>query len=98
MRIGRTLARTLTLSFVLAGCTPIGSTLASPTVAATASPTVAVTTAAPTPTASPQPTPTPRPEPPPIAADPVAIAVQVSTAERAVRDLGVTGAELAWMG
>lgn len=98
MRIGRTLARTLTLSFVLAGCTPIGSTLASPTVAATASPTVAVTTAAPTPTASPQPTPTPRPEPPPIAADPVAIAVQVATAERAVRDLGVTGAELAWMG
>ena len=98
MRIGRTLARTLTLLCVLVGCTPTGSTLASPTAAATASPTLAVITAAPTPTASPQPTPTPRPEPPPIAADPVAIAAQVATAERAVRDLGVTGAELAWMG
>ncbi len=47
---------------------------------------------------SPQPTPTPREEPPPVAADPAAIAAQIATAERAVRDAGVSGAELAWMG
>ena len=44
------------------------------------------------------PTATPREEPPAVAADPVAIAAQVATAERAVRDNGLTGATLAWMG
>jgi len=44
------------------------------------------------------PTATPREEPPAVAADPVAIAAQVATAERAVRDHGLTGATLAWMG
>jgi hypothetical protein len=68
------------------------------TVPPTASPAVSATAAAPTPTASPQPTPTPRPEPPPVATEPVAIAAQIATAERAVRDRSVTGAELAWMG
>jgi membrane-bound lytic murein transglycosylase B len=69
---------------------------ASPSTAqsADASATVAATTLAPTA----QPTPTPRPEPPPVAADPVAIAAQIAIAERAVRDAGVTGAELAWTG
>ena len=37
-------------------------------------------------------------EPPPVAADPVAIAAQIANAERAIRDLKVTGAELAWTG
>ncbi len=54
--------------------------------------------AAPTLTPSPQPTPTPREEPPAVATDPVAIAAQIAGAERAVRDGGVTGAELAWTG
>ncbi len=44
------------------------------------------------------PTATPREEPPAVAADPVAIAAQVATAERAVRDPRLTGATLAWMG
>ena len=44
------------------------------------------------------PTATPREEPPAVAADPVAIAAQVATAERAVRDHALTGATLAWMG
>ncbi|HJW49437.1 MAG TPA: lytic transglycosylase domain-containing protein [Candidatus Limnocylindria bacterium] len=52
----------------------------------------------PTATASPQPTPTPREEPPPVATEPVAIAVQLAAAERALRDPSVTGAELAWTG
>ena len=52
--------------------------------------------AAATATPSPQPTPTPREEPPPVAADPVAIAAQIASAERAIRDGKVTGAELAW--
>jgi len=56
------------------------------------------TVAAPTLTPSPQPTPTPREEPPAVATDPVAIATQIAGAERAVRDGGVTGAELAWTG
>ena len=58
-----------------------------------ASPVASATAAAPT-----LPTATPREEPPAIAADPVTIAAQVATAERAVRDQGLTGALLAWMG
>lgn len=42
-------------------------------------------------------TPTPREEPPPVGADPAAIAAQIATAERAVRDRSVTGSDLAWM-
>ena len=60
-----------------------------------ASPVASATAAAPSP---PLPTATPREEPPAVAADPVAIAAQVATAERAVRDQGLTGAVLAWMG
>src|SRR5216683_5040031 len=59
------------------------------------SPVASATAAAPSPTL---PTATPREEPPAVAADPVAIAAQVATAERAVRDQGLTGAVLAWMG
>jgi len=60
-----------------------------------ASPVASTAAAAPS---SALPTATPREEPPAVAADPVAIAAQVATAERAVRDQGLTGAVLAWMG
>jgi len=60
-----------------------------------ASPVASTTAAPPLPAL---PTATPREEPPAVAADPVAIAAQVATAERAVRDQGLTGAVLAWMG
>ena len=60
-----------------------------------ASPVASASSAAPSPAL---PTATPREEPPAVAADPVAIAAQVATAERAVRDQGLTGALLAWMG
>ena len=69
---------------------PTGSILPVP-----ASPVASATAAAPSPAL---PTATPREEPPVVAADPVAIAAQVATAERAVRDQGLTGALLAWMG
>jgi membrane-bound lytic murein transglycosylase B len=49
-------------------------------------------------TPQPSPRPTPREEPPAVATDPVAIAAQIATAERAVRDASVTGADLAWNG
>lgn len=71
---------------------------ASASVRATATPETSATVAAPTATPSPQPTPTPREEPPSVAADPVAIAAQIASAERAIRDAKVTGAELAWTG
>jgi len=93
--------RTLLVALLaLTACTVTsGVPAASPTIPPTASPTASPTTAAAqTPSASPQPTPTPRPEPPPVAAEPVAIAVQIAAAERALRDRGVTGAELAWVG
>jgi membrane-bound lytic murein transglycosylase B len=52
----------------------------------------------PSPTPSPPPSRTPREEPPAVATGPVAAAAQIATAERAIRDGKVTGAELAWMG
>jgi transglycosylase-like protein with SLT domain len=51
-----------------------------------------------TPTLVPNPTPSPRENPPALTQEPAALASQIETAERAVRDRGVTGAELAWMG
>jgi len=63
--------------------------------APTASRVASANAAAPSPTL---PTPTPREEPPAVATDPVAIAAQVAIAERAVRDQGLTGATLVWMG
>jgi len=57
-----------------------------------------IESATPAPTATPTPSPTPREEPPLVAAEPDAIAAQLATAERAVRDRYVTGAELAWIG
>jgi membrane-bound lytic murein transglycosylase B len=62
----------------------------------------AATTAAPAttvaPPSTPSPTPTAREEPPAVATEPAAIAAQLAAAERAVRDRGVTGAELTWTG
>ena len=85
---------------VLMGACAVSSSApsASPSVRPTATPEVSATVAAPTLTPSTQPTPTPREEPPLVAADPVAIAAQIATAERAIRDSKVTGAELAWTG
>jgi membrane-bound lytic murein transglycosylase B len=89
----RPILASATAVFFLSAC--VGSTSA-PTASpsATWSAVVTATVAA----ATLAPTPTPRPEPPPVAADPVAMAAQIAIAERAVRDVGVTGAELAWTG
>jgi len=54
--------------------------------------------AAPTVSSGPSPTATPRPDPPVAASEPDALVVQIVAAEHAVRDPGVTGADLAWFG
>jgi soluble lytic murein transglycosylase-like protein len=72
------------------------ATQPTPQQAATAEPTPTATPATPSP--SPQPTPTPREDPPAIAEDPLGLAVQIETAERAIRNPSVTGADLAWVG
>jgi hypothetical protein len=73
-----------------------GVPAASITASTMANPATSAMAVAPTPT--PPPTPTPREEPPAVAAEPVAMATQIVVAERAVRDRGVIGAELAWTG
>jgi hypothetical protein len=85
---------------VLLGACAVSSSApsASPSAPLTTTPVATVPVAAPTLTPSPLPTPTPREEPPPVAADPVAIAAQIASAERAIRDSKVTGTELAWTG
>lgn len=90
----------IALGLVLLGaCTVVSSApSASPTVPVTSTPGVSATVPAATLTPSPQPTPTPREEPPTVASDPLAIAAQIASAERAIRDAKVTGAELAWTG
>lgn len=90
----------IALGVVLLGaCTVVSSApSASPTVPVTSTPGVSATVPAATLTPSPQPTPTPREEPPTVASDPLAIAAQIASAERAIRDAKVTGAELAWTG
>jgi membrane-bound lytic murein transglycosylase B len=50
------------------------------------------------PSPSPSPSATPRPDPPVAASEPDALAAQIVAAERAVRDHGVTGTDLAWFG
>ncbi len=54
--------------------------------------------AAATPSTPPTATPTPRPDPPVAATDADALASQMASAERAIRDPRVTGADLAWFG
>ena len=100
--LSRTLSRwvvaSLCAGWLVTACAPATVVPApSLTISPAPSPTISATTA-PTTTPSPLPTPTPRPEPPPVASEPVAIAVQLASAERAVRDANVTGAELAWTG
>jgi membrane-bound lytic murein transglycosylase B len=96
--LSRAGAAALYAAVLLCACMPTSAVPAgSPSLSPAPSPTQAATAAA-TATASPQPTPTPREEPPPVASEPVAIAVQLAAAERAVRDVGITGAELAWTG
>ena len=68
---------------------------ASPTEVPTATPEPSVSSS---PSPSTEPTATPRPDPPVAASDPDELAVQIVTAERAVRDPAVTGADLAWFG
>ena len=91
------------LRYAIAGLAAFACTMPA---AAPATPTpspLAVASPAPTlsPTATPSPTPTPVPTPRPLpvaAEEPGALAEQMRTAERAVRDPAVTGEELAWMG
>ena len=95
-RTRRILAQAIAAALLGACAVSSSAPSASPSAPVTATPDVSATVSAPTP--SPQPTPTPRVEPPPVAADAVAVAAQIASAERAIRDTKVTGAELAWMG
>ena len=71
---------------------PAESVVPSPTSSASASAVVATATPSPMPTA------TPRPDPPVASSDPDALALQIVSAERAIRGPGVSGADLAWFG
>ncbi|MEK6224907.1 MAG: lytic transglycosylase domain-containing protein [Chloroflexota bacterium] len=87
------------IAFLLSACTVSSGTLAesvspSPTISPSPSASAVVATATP----SPLPTATPRPDPPVAASDPDALALQMTSAERAIRDPSVTGADLAWFG
>jgi transglycosylase-like protein with SLT domain len=84
------------IALLLTACTVPGGTRAesifpAPT-SATASPSEVVATPVPTPTA------TARPDPPVASSDPEALASQMISAERSVRDRSVIGADLAWFG
>ena len=70
-----------------------GPSASPPIVPATSSATVVATA-----TPSPVPTASPRPDPPVASTDPAVLASQMISAERAIRDPGITGAELAWFG
>ena len=87
------------IALLLTACTvsvgrPAETASPLPTPAASASPSEVVATATPLPT----PTATQRPDPPVAASDPDTLALQIASAERAVRDRNVTGADLAWFG
>jgi membrane-bound lytic murein transglycosylase B len=89
------------IALLLTACTVSGggtaeSVSASPTSSAEPSASAIVATA--TPSTPPTATPTPRPDPPVAASDPDALASQMVSAERAVRDPSVTGVDLAWFG
>jgi len=87
----------LAIALLLGACTvsresPTESVSPSPIISPEPSASVVVATETPSPTA------TPRPEPPVAASDPGALALQMASAERAIRDRSVTGADLAWFG
>lgn len=94
----RILAIGSALSLLSACAVSTGVPSATPSARPISSANAPTTGVAATPLPSTRPTPTPREEPPAVAADPVAIAAQIATAERAVLDPSVTGAELAWVG
>jgi len=71
---------------------PSESVAAPPTASSEESATAALATATPSPQA------TPRADPPVAGSDPDALALQIVTAERAIRDPRVTGVDLAWFG
>ena len=87
----------IAIALLLTACTvsvgrPAETLSQAPSLSASPSPSEAIATPLPTPTA------TPRPEPPVAASEPDALASQMASAERAVRDRNVTGADLAWFG
>ena len=87
------------VALLLCACTvssgrPAESVSPLPTPSPEASASAVVATATPLP----QPTATPRPDPPLAASDADGLTLQMATAERAVRDPSVTGADLAWFG
>jgi hypothetical protein len=87
------------IALLLSACTvssgtPAESVSPSPTISPSPSASAVVATATP----SPLPTATTRPDPPVAASDPDALALQMTSAERAIRDPSVTGADLAWFG
>jgi hypothetical protein len=86
------------IAFLLTACSissgpPATSAGASPTATAPTSPSF-VSTATPSPT----PTQAARPDPPVAASEADPLALQIETAERAIRDRSVTGLDLAWFG
>ncbi len=91
---------------LLAACVlPVGVSVGSPSPAVPSrSATLVVATPDPTPTPSPSatpspsPKPSPRPDPPIVADEPVALAEQLKTAERALRDPYTSVEDLAWLG
>jgi membrane-bound lytic murein transglycosylase B len=83
------------LALVLTACS-VSSAPPSVTLTVLVSPSASAVVATATP--SPMPTSTPRPDPPVASSDPDALALQMVSAERAVRDQSVTGADLAWFG
>src|SRR5688572_13848915 len=88
--LSRWIAASLSGGLLLTACTATsGVPSASVTLPPTPTPTL-LATAVPSATATASPSPTPREEPPPVPAEPVAIAVQLAAAERAVRDPSVT--------
>src|SRR5205814_1678574 len=88
------MASALVAILLLCACTvSSGPPIASVTETPTPSPEPSAAT---TPSSTPSSTATARPDPPVAASDPDALAVQIVAAERAVRDPGVTGADLAW--
>ncbi len=84
------------ISFLLTGCSVLSGApeSISRTATAQASASAALVTATP----SPLPTASPRPDPPVAASDPQLLALQMASAERAIRDPSVTGLDLAWFG
>ena len=96
MRSRRTVAVLGAIGMLLSACTvgsgPDESVAVSPIASSEASASAVVATPSPSLQA------TPRADPPVAASDPDSLALQIVTAERAIRDPRVTGVDLAWFG